>query len=376
VLEREPERPRTLNPRIDRDLETICLKCLEKEPGKRYGSAEELAEEPEHRLSGEPIRARPSSALERVRKWVRRKQATAGPWIVGIFASLAAMAPLAGASALVSPLLLAGCWLGVALYLLHQQSLLRDAVYSVGTVLYWAIFGGAVAVFSTFSCWETSGYSLPETILAALLVGAMTGALCGAISRSSSLPLATLGLIPLLGWMNSKDVFSAEIRSHGWSWFGTVLCLTLVTLAVAMWSRFTRLQRRLHRRVVYALWAFFLGFLGPVVSGVSLAVLCGGVGNALAGRAGLVGGEGLGAFLGGTLGAAIFFLAFKQVWKRTELESLWATASGETRTQEEWAKEYAERMGAPLSQLKCWTWPLLQLGMISASILWLILTNE
>jgi hypothetical protein len=78
VISEEPRRPRALNPRVDVDLETICLKCLEKEPGRRYGSAEALAEDLERWLAGEPIRALRSGPVERARKWARRRPAIAG----------------------------------------------------------------------------------------------------------------------------------------------------------------------------------------------------------------------------------------------------------------------------------------------------------
>jgi serine/threonine-protein kinase len=77
LLDREPERPRALNTRMDRDLETICLKCLEKDPQRRYGSSEALAIDLEHWLAGEPISARPSSLRERALKWAKRRPAAA-----------------------------------------------------------------------------------------------------------------------------------------------------------------------------------------------------------------------------------------------------------------------------------------------------------
>ena len=77
VLESEPRNPRTRNPKVDVDLATICLKCLEKDTTRRYQSAAALADDIERWLRHEPIQARRTGMLTRGRKWLQRNPTTA-----------------------------------------------------------------------------------------------------------------------------------------------------------------------------------------------------------------------------------------------------------------------------------------------------------
>ena len=77
VVEQDAPRPSTVTRSTDRDLETICLKCLDKEPSRRYATAGDLAADLERWLGHEPIHARPIAGWERFRKWVRRRPALA-----------------------------------------------------------------------------------------------------------------------------------------------------------------------------------------------------------------------------------------------------------------------------------------------------------
>ena len=85
VRERAPEPPSKLNPRTPRDLEVICLKCLEKDPARRYSSAQALADDLRRYLAGEPITARRTGSRERAWLWCKRN-----PWLAGAVGSTAA----------------------------------------------------------------------------------------------------------------------------------------------------------------------------------------------------------------------------------------------------------------------------------------------
>ncbi len=90
VKNAEPVSPRQLQPGVSADLETICLKCLRKEPQRRYESADALAEDLGRYLGGEPILARPTPRWERAWKWVRRRPSTAALIVVSALSILSA----------------------------------------------------------------------------------------------------------------------------------------------------------------------------------------------------------------------------------------------------------------------------------------------
>jgi WD40 repeat protein len=120
VKGREPDRPRRLNPKVNRDLETVCLTCLAKDPHRRYASALALSEDLESWLAYRPIAARQATTRERLAKWVRRRPAAAA---FALMSAAVLLAVLAG-----------GLWhahvMGEALAdsdRLRQQGLAREA---------------------------------------------------------------------------------------------------------------------------------------------------------------------------------------------------------------------------------------------------------
>jgi serine/threonine-protein kinase len=146
VREREPVAPRSLNPRVDRDLETVCLKCLHKDPQRRYGSAEALADDLGRWLDGVPIWAVRAGPWQRLAKWVRRRPGVA----TGVLGLLAALAVLAG---------------GIG-WVVRDQTARRDKAEKVVS-----------AALEESDSWQQQQRRLPEALAAARRAG---GLLAGA----------------------------------------------------------------------------------------------------------------------------------------------------------------------------------------------------
>jgi hypothetical protein len=182
VLDKEPERPRAVNPQADRDLELICLKCLAKDPQERYGSAEALAADLEHWLAGEPLSVRPPTLVTLLRFWLRQNFGAAG-WIVALGLLFGLLGGARGLVDLVNPIFnftsggyerlpsLDPPWLAVTwpMPLWAQQA------------VFWA----------NFVVWSTAGLITarlvrPKSRAADAAAGAVSGFLCGATTFTLS----------------------------------------------------------------------------------------------------------------------------------------------------------------------------------------------
>jgi TolB-like protein/Tfp pilus assembly protein PilF len=128
LLETDARQPRLWNPKVDRDLSTICLKCLEKDPQCRYSSALALAEDLERWLRREPIHARRTGMLARWKKWVHRN-----PAIAALIVSLVALAAVSGWSIWKSALVRRPATTGIAVLPFENLSNDReDAFFADG----------------------------------------------------------------------------------------------------------------------------------------------------------------------------------------------------------------------------------------------------
>jgi eukaryotic-like serine/threonine-protein kinase len=130
VFDEEPVPPRRLNPAIDRDLETICLKCLQKEPARRYESALALADDLKRYLTNEPILARPAGYVERTWRWCRRN-----PRLAGAISTAVALALITVTSIVVSNIRISAANIRISAALAQADRNLQNALQVVDELL-------------------------------------------------------------------------------------------------------------------------------------------------------------------------------------------------------------------------------------------------
>jgi eukaryotic-like serine/threonine-protein kinase len=225
VLEGEPAPPRQLNPKIARDLELICLKCLAKQPAERYPSATDLADDLERFTRREAIHARPQTAVQRLLRWVRQEPALASH--LGLIAVVAGISHLSyqllHRMPLNQQLGIQGVLGLLAVLSCACQWLLRRDYHADAVRMLWL---GIDAVLATAALWIVDGAYSPLLVMYGVLIVAS-------------------GL-----WFRTVFV-----------WFSTVMAISGYALLLADLGWHDRLAAYPHNPVLFIIGLVALGFM-------------------------------------------------------------------------------------------------------------------
>ena len=232
VLEREPVPPRRLDPRVPRDLQRLCLRCLEKDPVRRPQSAAAVADDLEAWLRGEPIRTGAGGPLHRLSRAIRRYPA-AGFRLIGIVGTVAIIA--------------ARCLLVPSTFAYYQPVLAGLALWGACCVL-WERLGGGHREAS----WTGYAFTLTDAAFVSALIGRVGGVEGSLVAVYPTL-VAAAGL-----WLDRRLVRTAAAAAltgyaallaadpAGMQWHVAVI-VALLTLCVAAIAEFQIGRLRLHR---------------------------------------------------------------------------------------------------------------------------------
>jgi hypothetical protein len=293
VLDQAPERPRTVNPTADRDLEAVCLKCLARAPHERYASAADLAADLENWLKGEPLSVRPLRLASLLRLWLRHNFG-GGAWLAILGLGWGVLFGLGNLLILNNPLAMPG-WLKVTVYLIcvmvgctvglitavlvRPRTAAADLAAGTITGLLTGICGytmgwGSWTVQMAFDLWGRAGipYGIWLGMLATLgLIGpifTVETLVAGNLLRRHGRPLLILGPYLELAIPPTILVTLAANLSHHFAlggvgrhiWLAPVLPLLALAIAGTL-----RSWHRLWRLLLHASWLAMNGWAVYVI---------------------------------------------------------------------------------------------------------------